>query len=52
MWYIVEACIIITHVIFYRFQQPAMCVEIPVETPAVNMYYLNDIEQILHWRCV
>ena len=27
-----------------------MCVEIPVETPAVNMYYLNDIEQLLHWR--
>ena len=29
-----------------------MCVEVPVETPAVNMYYLNDIEQILHWRYV
>ena len=27
-----------------------MCVEIPVETPAVNMYYINDIEQLLHWR--
>ena len=29
-----------------------MCVEIPVETPAVNMYYINDIEQLLHWRYV
>lgn len=35
-----------------RFQQPAMCVEVPVEALAVNMYYLNDIEQLLHWRCV
>jgi len=28
-----------------------MCVEIPVDTPPVNLYYLDDIEQLLHRRC-
>ena len=29
-----------------------MCVEIPVDTPPVNLYYLDDVEQLLHWRYI